>query len=144
MSDKPTEIVYRLRLKTSPQKVFALLATDQGRGAFWAERTEQRDDEITFYFPNGEELLSRVLESTPPTRFSLTYFNDSIVTLDLRERAGGTDLRLRETSSSASDQCENRAGWVSVLLNLKAQADHGIDLRNHDPQRTWSAGYVDN
>jgi hypothetical protein len=36
------------------------------------------------------------------------------------------------------------AGWVSVLLALKAAADFGIDLRNHDPARTWNKGYVDN
>jgi len=34
--------------------------------------------------------------------------------------------------------------WVSVLMNLKARADHGVDLRNHDPARTWTKGYVDN
>jgi hypothetical protein len=36
------------------------------------------------------------------------------------------------------------AGWVSVLLGLKAAADHGVDLRNHDAARTWSQGYCDN
>jgi len=36
------------------------------------------------------------------------------------------------------------AGWVSVLMALKAAVDHGVDLRNHDPQRTWDQGYADN
>jgi hypothetical protein len=35
------------------------------------------------------------------------------------------------------------AGWVSVLLALKAAADFRVDLRSHDPQRTWSQGYAD-
>jgi hypothetical protein len=39
---------------------------------------------------------------------------------------------------------EVNAGWVSVLLALKAAADHGVDLRNHDAARTWSQGYCDN
>jgi hypothetical protein len=30
-----------------------------------------------------------------------------------------------------------------VLLALKAAVDHGIDLRNHDPRRTWDRGYAD-
>jgi hypothetical protein len=34
-------------------------------------------------------------------------------------------------------------GWVSLLLNLKAVADHGIDLRNDDPAASWDAGFVD-
>jgi hypothetical protein len=33
---------------------------------------------------------------------------------------------------------------VSVLLALKAAADFGVDLRNHDPARTWWQGYCDN
>lgn len=36
------------------------------------------------------------------------------------------------------------AGWVSVLLALKAAVDFSVDLRNHDPGRTWDQGYADN
>jgi len=36
------------------------------------------------------------------------------------------------------------AGRVSVLLALKAAVDHGVDLRNHDRERTWVQGYADN
>jgi hypothetical protein len=39
---------------------------------------------------------------------------------------------------------EHYAGWVSVLMNLKAYADFGIDLRNHHPDYTWDNHYVDN
>lgn len=28
-------------------------------------------------------------------------------------------------------------------MALKAAADFGVDLRNHDPTRTWDQGYVD-
>ena len=88
--------------------------------------------------------MSRVLESLPPSRFSFTYFNATTVVVELQETNGGTDLLLRESSVRAEDLVENRAGWISVLLNLKAQADHGVDLRNHDRTRTWDDGYVDN
>jgi hypothetical protein len=29
-------------------------------------------------------------------------------------------------------------------MALKAAADFGVDLRNHDRQRTWEQGYVEN
>lgn len=135
---------WRLHLMAPPQQVFDLLSTDQGRGSFWAQRTVQEGGEILFHFPNGETLRSRIVESVPPHRFSLTYFNGSVVTFELRDAAPGTDLLLRESGVPIDQIDENRAGWVSVLLNLKAYADHGIDLRNHDPRRTWSEGYVDN
>ncbi len=34
-------------------------------------------------------------------------------------------------------------GWLNVLLPLKAMLDFGVDLRNHDPTRTWNERYVD-
>lgn len=127
-----------------PVRVFELLATDEGRESFWVSQCRQHGDAITFIFPNGESLVSRVLESSPARRFSFTYFQDTVVTVDLTEVAAGTDLVLRETGVTAEALVQDRAGWVSVLLNLKARADHGVDLRNHDPARTWTTGYVDN
>jgi hypothetical protein len=32
----------------------------------------------------------------------------------------------------------------SVLLALKAAVDFGVELRNHDLNRTWDQGYGDN
>ncbi len=34
------------------------------------------------------------------------------------------------------DRTEVIAGWVSVLMALKAAVDFSVDLRNHDPVRT--------
>lgn len=144
MLEQSAEIVWRLRLKAEPRAVFDRLSTDEGRASFWAERTEQHGDRLTFHFSNGEVLESRILDSTRPDRFSLTYFEESTVVFELRSAGSGTDLLLRESNLSRADLHENRAGWVSVLLNLKARADHSIDLRNHDPRCTWSNGYVDN
>ena len=124
--------------------MFALLATDEGRASFWAESASQEGNEIFFRFPNGEMLRSRVLESQPPERIVLTYFSGSVVTFELTRSDGGTDLTLSESGVPEHEVTENRAGWISVLLNLKARVDFGIDLRNHDPRRTWTDGYIDN
>lgn len=36
------------------------------------------------------------------------------------------------------------AGWVSVLMAMKAAVDFGIDLRNHDSDMAWAQGFADN
>ena len=36
------------------------------------------------------------------------------------------------------------AGWVSVLMAMKGAVDFEIDLRNHNPERVWENGYLDN
>ena len=56
MNKQPTEINCRIRLKATPDEVFSLLTTDDGRALFWAERTVQTGDRIVFYFPNGGSL----------------------------------------------------------------------------------------
>ena len=138
-------IRWRLHLGASPERVFAMLATPQGRRQFWAESAEESDGYIDFHFADGSELKSRILATQPPVRFSLEYFAGTHVQFELSAAtSGGTDLLLTETNVPPEMRVENIAGWVSVLLTLKAAVDYGIDLRNHDRSRTWGEGFVDN
>ncbi|HEX5689403.1 MAG TPA: hypothetical protein VFX76_05345, partial [Roseiflexaceae bacterium] len=69
----------------------------------------------------------------------------STTTFTLEEDgAGGTEVLLTDRDVPAADRAEVAAGWVSVLLALKAAADFGVDLRNHDSARTWDQGYAEN
>ncbi|HEX6386857.1 MAG TPA: SRPBCC domain-containing protein, partial [Anaerolineae bacterium] len=96
-------------------------------------------------FPDGQRWSGRILEQQPPRRFVVEYFGGSMTTFELADDgAGGTDLTLSDAGVPAADRAEVTAGWVSVLLALKAAVDFGVDLRNHDPRRTWDTGYADN
>jgi hypothetical protein len=53
------------------------------------------------------------------------------------------DLTLTEVGAPPKDPAQNQAGWVSVLLALKAAVDFRIGLRNRDSERTWDEGFVD-
>jgi hypothetical protein len=53
--------------------------------------------------------------------------------LTSRESTTGPGRRPRKTA----------AGWGSGLMALKGVMDYGVDLRNHEPMRTWDQGYVD-
>ena len=139
------QISWRLHLRSAPERVFAMIATADGRRQFWAESAEESGGIITFRFPDGSTLESRIVECTPPLRFAVEYFSGATVLCECSsDGAGGTDLTLTETGTPDADRTENIAGWASVLLCLKAAVDHTIDLRNHDPQRTWAQGYVEN
>ena len=137
-------IRWRLHLTSPPEVVFDLLATDDGRARFWAESAIERDGMIDFRFPNGMAWRGQILENDPPRRFSVDYFGDR-VTFELnRDQSAGTDLLLTDSGDMSAERYEVLAGWVSVLMALKAAADFGIDLRNHDHRRTWEQGYADN
>jgi len=141
----PEIIRWKLHLNSSPQTVYEKLSTNEGRASFWAESAIEQDGIIHFVFPNQAEWKGRILGNEPFREFKVEYYGSSITTFELNtDGSGGTDLTLTDQSVPLEDQIEVIAGWVSVLMALKASVDFGIDLRNHDPVRTWDKGYVEN
>ena len=140
-----TRVSWRVHLASPPAAVYDLVATPAGRRRFWAESAEEHDGIVEFRFSSGAVWRGRVLDRVPARRFAVEYFGGSHAVFECAaDGAGGTDLTLTETGIAPSEWEENHAGWVSVLLALKAAADFGVDLRNHDATRTWDAGFVDN
>ncbi len=139
----PTAIVWRLHLRSSPQRVYDVLDSDAGRASFWAESAVEVNGVIDFEFINGFSCEARVLTRRPPQEWSIDYFN-SVASFRLEsDGAGGTDLTLVNENVATEDRNEVTAGWLNVLFPLKAWVDHAVDLRSHDPARIWDAGYVD-
>lgn len=135
---------WKVHCVSPPERVFSMLATDAGRATFWAESAREHDGVVHFVFPNGAECSGKVLELRDPQVFSVEYFG-SVARFDLTSDGnGGTDLTLTDDGVSIDHYAEVNAGWVSVLLSLKAAVDYGVDLRNHDPERSWSQGFADN
>lgn len=136
-------IRWRLHLPVAPERVFAALATEEGRAAFWAESAPEVDGDIEFRFVNGVATRSRILERDPPRLFAIDYFG-AVARFELAsDGAGGTDLLLTQTGVPAAEWNEVHAGWLNVLFPLKAWLAHGVDLRNHDARRSWDEGYAD-
>ena len=143
--DDPDTIHWKLHLQSPPEAVYQAISTDHGRAGFWGESAVERNGVIHFNFPNGMTWAGEVLQADPPWLYSLIYFGGSNVTFRLAEDGlGGTDLTLTDTGVSPEDRSEVTAGWVSVLMALKAFVDFGVDLRAHNPNRTWDQGYVEN
>ena len=136
-------IRWRLHLPVAPERVFDALATDEGRAAFWAESAVEADGAIEFRFVQGDTTRSRILERAPPRIFAIDYFGAVARFELLSDGAGGTDLLLTHTGVPAHEWNEVHAGWLNVLLPLKAWLAHGVDLRNHDATRSWGQGYAD-
>lgn len=59
------------------------------------------------------------------------------------DERGGTDLLLTHTGVPEEEWTEVHAGWLNVLFPLKAWLLYGVDLRNHDPARSWARGDAD-
>lgn len=141
----PNSVCWHLHLSSAVDRVYQALATDLGRASFWAESAVERNGSIHFVFPNAAAWDGEILLAEPPQRYAVRYYGGSTATFVLQDDdRGGTDLTLTDTGVPAADRNEVIAGWVSVLLALKAAVDFGVDLRNHDRLRQWDNGYADN
>lgn len=142
--EHPDQILWRVHIAAPRAHVYELIATSEGRRQFWAESAIEDNGVIAFVFPDGTSYMSQIIERRPLQVFAIEYFR-SIVVFELTEtRSGETDVILRNVSVPPDERTEVIAGWVSVLMQLKAAAQFGVDLRNHCPDRSWRTGYVEN
>lgn len=135
-------IRWKLSLKSSPERVYAALATDEGRASFWALEAKEHNGAIHFRFPNRIEEVSSVLAAKPPSLFEILYFG-ARTRFEIAADGPGSILTLTAENVPQHEWNEVHAGWVAVLLALKGRVDFGIDLRNGDPARSWDEGFVD-
>ena len=144
MANPLPPIDWRVHFRSSSETVWEAWTTDSGRQRFWAKRSLAKENGFSLQFVSGETLWVPVHEAIRASRFVFAYFGGSRVTLEFtRDHRGGCDLRLIEEGVSRDEHLQNYAGWVSVLLACKAAIDFGVDLRSHDPARTWGGRYVD-
>lgn len=135
-------IRWKVAFASPPERVFAALATEEGRRSFWAVRAEERDGAIQFVFPNGVRCVAPVRASDPPRRFELDYFG-ARTRFDIASASGGAILTLTAENVPEGEWTEAHAGWVAVLLAMKAYVDFGIDLRNGEASLSWDEGFID-
>jgi uncharacterized protein YndB with AHSA1/START domain len=127
-------VLWRLHLRSSPEAVYGLLNSDEGRASFWSKSAIERNGAIDFEAKNGNRWSSRIIERIPARRLVLEY--GGVTTFDLSpDGRGGTDLTLTNTGFAPDERDDVLPGWLNILLSLKAQAEFGVDLRNDDPER---------
>lgn len=136
-------IRWRIHVPRPVEQVFEALDSDQGRAAFWAESAIEVDGQIEFRFPGGESCRCKVLEREPPRLLSIDYFGCPARFELTPDGQGGTDLLLTQDGVDPEHWNEVHAGWLNVLFPLKAWLVFGVDLRSHDPDRTWDRGFAD-
>lgn len=140
----PDAILWNIHFRSSPQKVFDALTTDAGRAKYWAESTEEKDGHITFHIYNYPSFTGKILAKEPGRLFELEYFGTRVRFEIQSDGQEGTILHLYAEVSDHGLREEMTAGWVSVLMAMKAAVDFNVDLRNHDPEMAWAQGFADN
>ena len=143
--DVEGQINWKAHFKSSPETVYQSLTDPTKRKQYWADEAEEDGEKVTFVFKNLNFVnVGKIIERVPNRSFKVVYL-DTTVTFELEpDLVGGTDLALKVENVKDGDKVELIAGWVNWLMTMRAAVDYGIDLRNHDPKRTWREGYVEN
>ena len=132
-----------MHLPVPPEQVYSALDSADGRAHFWAESAVETPDGIAFRFSGGYTVTCPILERRPPEVWALDYISGPARFNLTPDGKGGTDLLLTQTGVGPEKWNEVHAGWLNVLFPLKVWVVHGIDIRNHDPERSWDQGYAD-
>ena len=129
---------------SSADTVYEYLSSADKRKLYWAESAEEQNGVIKYRFLNGIEDDGRILEKSPGRLFRVEYFGAE-VTFEIEPcEPDGCDMSVTAKNVEEHERCELIAGWVSWLMAMKGAVDFGVDLRNHDPGRTWADGFADN
>ncbi len=142
--EKENTIEWKVHFASSIEKVYEFLTTDVGRSKYWAEETKEENGFIEFTILNYPKYKSKIIEKLSQKLFRLEYFGTDVTFELSKTEDNGTDLHLIALTPNENVKNEMTAGWVSVLMAMKGAIDFGIDLRNHNPERVWENGYLDN
>ena len=140
---EPLTVRLAIHVDVPPDEVFGVLDSEDGRARFWAESAIETDGVIDFHFINGWRHRARILVRERPTVWSVQYFGGPARFQITADGRGGADVVLTHDGVAPCEFADVFAGWVSVLLPLKVWLLAHVDVRNHDPLRTWDQGYVD-
>jgi uncharacterized protein YndB with AHSA1/START domain len=144
VAPEPGTLRWRLHLTEPPETVYRFLSTDVGRESFWAESAKEARGSIDWQFASGEAAPGRLGEHDEPRRFGVGYPDGSQLEFELEsDGRNGTDLTLTRREVPEESVADALVHSVSLLMRLKAVVDHGVDLRSHDPDRTWERGFVE-
>lgn len=128
---------WKVFCRSGPGDVYRALSTPDGRVRFWAQSTQTPDGVIEFVLPDGRSDKCQLERAVPDQLYQVRYFGRTVTFTLVAGESGGTEL----TMASDRTDAEADAVYVSLLLRLKASVDFGVDLRNHDTDRT--TGYAD-
>lgn len=147
-----TQFTEKIALAVPPERVFRAW-TDQSDIVNWflskAILEPIKGGRFYMEFLTGQSGDERVLGIRKNIYFCFTFGKDGeTVEVTLKKTKTGTDCILHQFGMKKTEKsrvmwhmgCRN--GWVFFLTNLKAYLEHGVDLRSHDPKKTYKDGYV--
>lgn len=142
IDDTPESVLSRWRSPGGLESFFvgqACFTDPTGRVRPQASETIEAGDHYEWQAIHGYRMEGRILE-TGADRVAFTF--GSRFEVEVTARPSGTGALLHLHQRGMRDDPEDRVDgslncrscWIYFLTTLKSQLEHGVDLRDHDPQ----------
>jgi uncharacterized protein YndB with AHSA1/START domain len=147
-----TQFTLRIFIRKPPSRVFKAWTDAKLITAWFTEKTvfePKKNGRIYFEWLAGDKFETRV-DSIVKNR-SVTFpfgGKGEKVTVKFKKDGKGCVCELRQYAMGTSPKDRwvmHRGciqGWTFFLANLKSYLEHGIDLRDHDPKKSYKQDFV--
>ncbi|MEW5794736.1 MAG: SRPBCC domain-containing protein [Candidatus Zixiibacteriota bacterium] len=147
-----TQFCQKIEIQASPERVFKAW-TEPKTIVKWfvvkAEMEPRRNGRLQWEWLAGDKLDARIIDIKKPGKFVFPFGSKGekvAVTIRKQRRGSLVELHQYDMKASPRDRVQMhlgcREGWAFFLSNLKAFLEHGVDLRSHDPAKSYRQGFV--
>ena len=142
----------KIEIEVPPGKVFEAW-TDQELITRWfvtaAVIEPKKNGRLNFEWLGGDKLDTRIIQIRRPNLLVFPFgSNGEKVAIRIRKIATGSLVELHQYDMKTTPKYRIsmhmgcREGWAFFMANLKAFLEYGIDLRSHNPRRSYRQGYL--
>jgi uncharacterized protein YndB with AHSA1/START domain len=147
-----TKFFLHIAIDAPPEKVFQAWTDDKVVIKWFtvkAEMEPKKKGRIIWEWLGGDKLETKNIDFVPPKKFVFPFGSKGEqVAVTIVPDGNGSVCELRQTKmktdskSRISMHMGCKQGWTFFLTNLKSYLEHGVDLRSHDPSRSYNQNFV--
>jgi len=147
-----TQFKLRVFIAAKPEKVFAAWTNDRLVSKWFTEKTiiePRKGGRLYFEWLAGDKLETKIVAIVKNKKFVFPFGPGKVeVAVTFKKDGKGTICELHQYGMKTDPKSKwnfHRGciqGWTFFLTNLKAHLEHGLDLRSHDPNRSYRQDYV--
>ena len=147
-----TQFRQRIEIKAPPAKVFRAWTDDKTITKWFTVKANiepKKSGRLYFEWLAGDKMETKILaiKKNSLLRFPFGKNNEQ-VEVKFKKVKGGTLCELHQFNMGTSEKekwgmftgCKE--GWAFFLTNLKSFLEHEIDLRSHNPKKSYKDDYI--
>ncbi len=147
-----SQFTLRIAIKASPAKLFRAWTHAKTVSAWFTEKTEmvpKTGGRVYFEWAAGDKFETNFISVVKNRRIIFPFgTKGEEVEVKFRKDGRGSICELHQYNMPTSPKSKwemHRGclqGWTFFLANLKAYLEHGVDLRGHDPKKSYRQDYI--